>query len=607
MSIVSPRRRPRRATSGSNGHAAAINVPQAAVPSAEQLEDRNTSLARWSGHNAAVLPTIPGQKLPALLWGIDCGTCDPDCLSFISAAAKAEDRAASPRLLADLWRQCRGESRLMSMSDPLRTLACARIMPAVASVADVEDWWAMIDRLVTFSRTAGSDPAGHGVTRQWLASELSLSLANGLADVASCAELAQCGREVLQRSLLTGIGDDGAALDTPPEKWLALLASWTRSRMLLRASGHDLQPDAAARYDDFVESLLRLARRDGRLALPGSESSGAPRSLDVWSAAAAFVELRLQRAMQTLWGKSLAALPARSAARTKAAELPPPSANSERSGLAVLRPSWSAQRLVVDYRTSRMRIRLDRSDDVCLAGDCELFVALDGQELTPQSPWEQTCWITDDDVDYLELEISLTQSIRVQRHVVFARQDEFVFLADAVLGERPATIDFRSSLPLALGTSVAEAAETRELALVKGGRRRASVLPLALGEWRTDRGRGELSVEPDCLRLTQRATQAANLFAPWFIDLAPRRLRRPVTWRRLTVAEDRETQTDDVAVGYRVQVGRQQWLFYRSLAACGNRTLLGHNLVSEFLAARFGRQGVPDTLIEIEAPAHDDE
>ena len=73
-----------------------------------------------------------------------------------------------------------------------------------------------------------------------------------------------------------------------------------------------------------------------------------------------------------------------------------------------------------------------------------------------------------------------------------------------------------------------------------------------------------------------------------------------MTWRQLTVAENLTAQSDDVAVGYRVQIGRQQWLFYRSLAACGNRTLLGHNLVSEFLVARFSKEGKVEAIVETE-------
>jgi hypothetical protein len=90
------------------------------------------------------------------------------------------------------------------------------------------------------------------------------------------------------------------------------------------------------------------------------------------------------------------------------------------------------------------------------------------------------------------------------------------------------------------------------------------------------------------------------MFAPLFLDLKPRRMRRPLTWRQLTVAEGLEIQPNDAAVGYRVMVGNQQWLIYRSLAGAGNRTLLGHNLASETLVARFGRDGEVRPLLEVE-------
>ncbi|OYV82844.1 MAG: hypothetical protein B7Z73_16755 [Planctomycetia bacterium 21-64-5] len=234
-------------------------------------------------------------------------------------------------------------------------------------------------------------------------------------------------------------------------------------------------------------------------------------------------------------------------------------------------------------------------------------VSIDGAELLPEADWEQTCWVSDDDVDYLELELGLAGGARIQRHVVLARDDEFLFLADAVLGVRPGQLDYQASLPLVAGLSAQASGGTREIALVRGDRRRAMVLPLALSEWRSERRAGDLTIESGALDLGQSALHSRSLFAPLFIDLAPRRLRRPVTWRQLTVAEDREVQPADMAVGYRVQVGSRQWLFYRSLGPCGNRTLLGHNLVSEFLTARLGRKGMPETLIEIEAPADDDE
>ena len=59
------------------------------------------------------------------------------------------------------------------------------------------------------------------------------------------------------------------------------------------------------------------------------------------------------------------------------------------------------------------------------------------------------------------------------------------------------------------------------------------------------------------------------------------------TWRQLTVAEHLLPQPREVAVGYRVQLGYDQWLIYRSLAPRGSRSVLGQNVADEFVAARF--------------------
>jgi hypothetical protein len=66
------------------------------------------------------------------------------------------------------------------------------------------------------------------------------------------------------------------------------------------------------------------------------------------------------------------------------------------------------------------------------------------------------------------------------------------------------------------------------------------------------------------------------------------------------VAENRENQPADAAVGYRVQVGRQNWLIYRSFTGAANRTLLGHHLLTQFLIGQFTAAGEVLTLIEIE-------
>jgi len=56
----------------------------------------------------------------------------------------------------------------------------------------------------------------------------------------------------------------------------------------------------------------------------------------------------------------------------------------------------------------------------------------------------------------------------------------------------------------------------------------------------------------------------------------------------------------DEAVGYRIQVGAEQWLVYRSLAPRANRIVLGQNFSSEFVMARFTGEGEAENLMEID-------
>ena len=72
-----------------------------------------------------------------------------------------------------------------------------------------------------------------------------------------------------------------------------------------------------------------------------------------------------------------------------------------------------------------------------------------------------------------------------------------------------------------------------------------------------------------------------------------------LTWRQLSVADSRMNLARHEAVGFRVQVGLEQWLLYRALDTVRNRTVLGCNLACHFLIGRIGRQGQISRLMEI--------
>jgi hypothetical protein len=58
---------------------------------------------------------------------------------------------------------------------------------------------------------------------------------------------------------------------------------------------------------------------------------------------------------------------------------------------------------------------------------------------------------------------------------------------------------------------------------------------------------------------------------------------------------------EDQAVGYRVQVNKEQFLLYRSMTPLANRTVLGHNLIDDFCFARFFPETGVEPLIVIDS------
>ncbi len=280
---------------------------------------------------------------------------------------------------------------------------------------------------------------------------------------------------------------------------------------------------------------------------------------------------------------------------------PAPSFAGEWSGIAVLRPDWSrsSPRLTVAHEGSRVQVELSTGDDCLFSGAWDLELCVDGQPLKTLSDWEQICWETDADVDYLELEIRLSQDVTVQRQILMARRDRLLFFADTILRPDRGHIAYRSRLPLDGHSDFQAEADTHDGAILVAGRRYARVLPLALAEWRSGFSRGNLQAVNGGLELTQ-SVDGQCLFAPLFLDLDRRRMKKEVTWRQLTIGQTRQIVPADTAVGYRAQAGKAQWLVYRSLGAPGIRTVLGQNLMHEFLFGSFSHDGQVETLLEIE-------
>jgi len=245
---------------------------------------------------------------------------------------------------------------------------------------------------------------------------------------------------------------------------------------------------------------------------------------------------------------------------------------------------------------------------------------IDGRPLAAAGPWKEVCWHTNAEVDYLEIELPLAEGWLLERQFVLGRKDRFVLVGDALLHSSPHAprevpisrsemptmsnhspeIRYASTIPLAGGVRFAHERETHEGRLTAGRQQVATLLPLALPEWRAEHCHGDLTCGSDNALMLMQAAQGHALYAPLWIDLAPARTRQPLTWRRLSVGESLKTVPRDRAVGYRVQFGRQNWLIYRTLAPRGNRTVLGQNYCSKFVCCRMLKSGKTESIIEIE-------
>jgi hypothetical protein len=473
-------------------------------------------------------------------------------------------------------------------AEALAALQVAASLVGLAKIATAEAWQAALQKLLVCCRDArGLEP---GVAQALAAVELPLTLAQAFPELLACRELAAQALTALEQHLVAVLDPMGM----PAARWWndlpALAASWTRSRKLSAALGVAWPADIESRWRALLPQLVRLIRPDQRLAVSGHSW---PRGL-----LGALIETssssRSQRLARENWGL---APPEAESARPPS----PVSAayTSEDAQCAVLWSDWSprAARLTVAYDDRQCRLDLASGPLSLCRGATNPQVKIDGQQRAIDSDWEQICWQSDADVDYLELEVDLVGGWRVQRHLLLARTDRILLLADAVLGEATAQIDYELSLPLG-DAEFTGAKDTAEGCLV-AKRRQFSVLPLALPEWQSAARGGRLTAGASALRYSLAARGQA-LFAPLLVDLDSTRSRQPLTWRQLTVAETRVIQRPDIAVGYRAQLGRQQFIVYRSLGERGNRTLLGHNTAYEFVVARFLRTGHVDTLLQIE-------
>ncbi|MEZ6138039.1 MAG: hypothetical protein R3C53_24410 [Pirellulaceae bacterium] len=383
----------------------------------------------------------------------------------------------------------------------------------------------------------------------------------------------------------------------------AALACVLRCRVLANSLGlRKWFPPQQSALAKLLQHAARWARPDGTQLLAAGNSS--PRAMSIWEA----LVKQTNKPKSTLNAMALNGLVSLSKPmdrkQLKPKSLPALSFYSDDAMCAVVQSDWRQKgcRVAVDFSDTDMFIEaLGPRGAAILVGEWTCSVACDGQAELQLDQWGESCWFSDDDVDYLELEAKFGQHARVQRQVVLLRSERMLLVADALLCDRPGDWCLTSKLPLAADATFESNKKTTE-GFIKRAGTSCLTMPIYLPEWHRQHTQGSVAREEGNLVVRHACSDAQRLYAPLLISLCNRHAKKPYTWRHLTVGEDLRIVRPDEAVAFRVQTGKDQLVFYRTLAPATRRTALGMHTLSDFYAGRFdASQGEVETLIEVEA------
>lgn len=288
-----------------------------------------------------------------------------------------------------------------------------------------------------------------------------------------------------------------------------------------------------------------------------------------------------------------------------------PSAQSDWACFAMLRSDWSshADSLAIAHHQPIPQLDVAALGHAVLHGAWGHDLQIGDALIAPAPEWSCSCWASDPDADYLELQMQGPGGLRVERQILLSRQDHFLLLAHSIRGAKSVTkslagsqdehrIHLRSRLPLAEGVTAEADRLTREIRL-KAGKQTIRVFPLALADDRIQSTAHEFFLDGRDLVLQQIGV-GNGLYAPLIFDWHPARTRQPALWRTLTVTEAGKVVGRDIAAGHRLQLGKFQLLTYRSLAtATTARAVLGLHTWHESVIARFNSHGDVDAIMNV--------
>lgn len=274
---------------------------------------------------------------------------------------------------------------------------------------------------------------------------------------------------------------------------------------------------------------------------------------------------------------------------------------SDTVSVAMMRsqPSPLADLIAMEWHSAEPRICLAAFGRPILNGLWKSELQINAKPMSSVVTWNCTCWFTDQEVVFAELEAEGIPGTKLIRHVLLSTIDHFAILTDSLCcGQPDDEIQFRSMIPIDPFVSVDQEAVTRELKL-RTSEFTVRVFPLWLPDDRIVSATGTISQEDDCLVST--VTGRGGVTLPLLLDWNPTRRKAPADWCRLTVSEARRNLTAQEAGAARIRIGQHQLMVYRSLMRGGvPRTVLGLHTADESVYGKVEPTGLIEALVQVQ-------
>lgn len=278
-----------------------------------------------------------------------------------------------------------------------------------------------------------------------------------------------------------------------------------------------------------------------------------------------------------------------------------PALQTDEAAWAVLRTDWSptANRCSVLHHAEDVEVRLCKQDVDLLSGVWGINVELNGEVLQTDADWEATCWHSDSDGDYLELQQQFTDEVIVDRQLFLSRRDDFLYLAEIVHVPDDARLIVRSTLPFENPLKLKQDQYTREWKVGSKKKPTARFFPVAFDQEIVQKTDG--SIGQTDRGLTVERTSNGSLYMPMVLDWHRHHLAAPAEWRALTITQSRQKTPSSQAAAYRLRLAEQHIFMYRSLVKPHSpRAILGEHTLNESLIGNFDSDGDVLPLLVVE-------